>query len=162
MKKNIYLLFLCAFSFHLFAQQDTTVNPSEPKVKEFGLGFSSLTAYSLQYRWGNTKRLFRINATLAGSSSFGDGSGVSNTNNIGNSTIMTTSTTKTNTPLNFNTGLSFSILHFKYLIEKFGIMCGPAIGVSYSVVNNRSNQTGTNATSSSGNYPRIMQPEQNP
>lgn len=129
------------------------------KVKEFGIGFTSLTAYSLQYRWGNTKRLFRINATIGGSTAFGNGTGSSNQIEAMDYNNNNTTTSTTNTPLNFSTSLSFSILNTKYIAKKFGLIYGPVAGISYSIINSQSNITGNAvnqysfATTNNGIFP---------
>ena len=128
------------------------------KVKEFGIGFTSLTAYSLQYRWGNTKRLFRVNATIGGSTTFGNGSNNSTNDQTTGSTNNTTGNSTTNSPIVFNAGLSFSMLYLKPLVKKFGLIYGPIAGVSYSTSNNQTTGTTTavlyapNATNN-GTYP---------
>jgi len=116
------------------------------KVKEFGIGFTSLTAYSLQYRWGNTKRLFRVNATITGSTAFGNGTSGNSQTNVGNGNNIDSTTNKNKTPLNFSASLSFSMLNLKYITKKFGLMYGPVAGVGYSIINSQSTQTGTNLT----------------
>jgi hypothetical protein len=115
------------------------------KVKEFGLGFTSLqsTSYSLQYRWGNTKRLFRVNATIAGSTAFGKSSSSSTSTLDTLNSNSASSNTKSKTPLNLSTGLSVSMLNFKYIIKKFGIIYGPMLGLSYSTVTTQANTPGT-------------------
>ena len=90
------------------------------KVKEFGIGFTSLTAYSLQYRWGNTKRLFRANINIAGSTAFGNGNNGNDQSTI-QTTISTNNTpgiTTTNTPISFATGISFSMFYLKNISKK--------------------------------------------
>ncbi len=118
----------------------------QKKVKEFGIGFTGLNAYSLQYRWGNTKRLFRVNGTIGGSTAFGDGSSNSNnTNTIGN-TSFNINNNKSKTPFNFSSSLSFSMLYLKSLAEKIGIVYGPVAGFSYSTITTNTTQT-TNSSS---------------
>lgn len=168
--KNITIIitsFILFFASSLKAQEIVSTPTLTPKtdslpkkVKEFGIGFSSLTAYSLQYRWGNTKRLFRINATITGSTAFGSGTSGSNQTNVGNGNNMDSTTNKTKTPLNFSTSLSFSILNLKYIAKKFGLMYGPVAGVGYSIINSQSTQTGINSTNytynssqNNGNFP---------
>jgi hypothetical protein len=130
-----------------------------PRVKEFGIGFSGLTSFSLQYRWGNTKRLFRVNATIGGSTAFGKGSNGSTQIQDTISSSVNVNSSKTKTPLNFTAGLSFSILHVKYIVEKFGLMYGPVAGVSYSTLTTETNGTGITANYylnfpiNSGTYP---------
>jgi hypothetical protein len=144
----------------MFIVSTLTAQEQQPlKVKEYGIGLSSFNSFSLQYRWGNEKRLFRLNATIGGSTSFGSGNSnlsqgqdtmFSNSNNL---------TSKTSTPINFNTGLSFSMLKLKQIADKFGLMYGPIVGLSYSIASSQTTQTGTgtsyyyNNPSHSGTYP---------
>jgi len=113
------------------------------KVKEFGIGLSSFNSFSLQYRWGNEKRLFRINAVIGGSTSFGNG-----TNNFDETRDTSyknsnSTTSKSTSPLNINGTLSFSILRIKQIKDKFGLFSGPTIGVSYLTSNIKTTETGT-------------------
>jgi len=113
------------------------------KVKEFGIGLSSFNSFSLQYRWGNEKRLFRINAVIGGSTSFGNG-----TNNFDEARDTSyknsnSTTSKSTSPLNINGTLSFSILRIKQIKDKFGLFSGPTIGVSYLTSNIKTTETGT-------------------
>ena len=124
------------------------------KIKEFGLGFSSLfsSSYSLQYRWGNTKRLFRVNANIGGFTAFGKTSSSSTGGDtINNST--TTNTGGTKTPLSVTSNLSFSILYLKNIVKKFGVVYGPVAGIGYSTLTTQSNSTGSVFSTSNGGYP---------
>src|ERR1700751_1647163 len=106
--KSIKTLLVAAIIFISTAlrAQDTSWMPAK-KVKEFGLGFSGLNAYSLQYRWGNTKWLYRINANISGFNNSGSNI-LDNANNGNNLTNTTRNNTKT--PLNISTSLGFSVL----------------------------------------------------
>ena len=119
------------------------------KIKEFGIGFTSLTAYSLQYRWGNTKRLFRVNANISGSTSFGNGTNGNGNTNINGSSNSWGSTT-TNSPLNCNVSLSFSMLNLKQLVKKVGLIYGPVAGLSYSTVTTHSTVISNSSSSNNG------------
>ena len=144
----------------LKAQEAITTSTLTPKtdslrkVKEFGLGFSSLfsTSYSLQYRWGNTKRLFRVNANIGGFTAFGKTSSSS----TGGDTISNTANTNTGstkTPLSVTSSLSFSMLYLKNIVKKFGVVYGPVAGIGYSTLTTQSNSTGSISSSSNGGYP---------
>ncbi len=107
--KTISTAIIIFFAINLNAQ-DLGMQTPPTKVKEYGIGLSNFNSFSLQYRWGNEKRLFRINATVGGSTGFGKGSNNSTTtqdtiynyNNIGS--------TKPTTPINFNTSLALVCL----------------------------------------------------
>ncbi len=122
------------------AQPAALQKPQLPKVQEYGIGFSSLNSYSLQYRWGNESRLYRIQGNIGGLGSVGNTPNNSSTlhDTINNSS---SSTNKTTTPINLNCGLSFSILKLKSVSEKFGFLYGGIFGLSYSI--NQSTSTGT-------------------
>ena len=122
--------------------QDLNTQAPPLKVKEYGIGLSSFNSFSIQYRWGNEKRLFRINATVGGSTGFGKGSANENQGDTANSS-SNTNTTKSTSPINFNTSLSFSILKIKYVAGKFALMYGGVAGVSYSTTNTQTTETGT-------------------
>ncbi|MHB8261141.1 MAG: hypothetical protein ACYDCN_09920 [Bacteroidia bacterium] len=123
------------------------------KVKELGFGFTSLfsTSYSLQYRWGTDKILFRVNANIRGNTSFGSGSSnstyVQDTITSGNA-----NTTKTSTPINFSSSIGFSALHVIYITKKFGIMHGGGVGLTYLVTTTKTTETGTNINSWNPTY----------
>ena len=149
--KKIKTVFTLAATFLVFMsnaqQQKDSVNAQQPlaaeklqlsKVQEFGIGFSSLNSYSLQYRWGNEKRLYRIQANIGGSGSIGNSSNNSYTaqDTTNNSAL---STTKTTTPINLNCGLSFSILKIKPISEKFGLLYGGFCALNYII--QKSNST---------------------
>src|SRR5579872_3847110 len=93
--------------FVIFIVSTLTAQEQQPlKVKEYGIGLSSFNSFSLQYRWGNEKRLYRINANLAGNTSFGNGSQTSSAtrDTLSNST---TSSNSGKSPINLSCGLSF-------------------------------------------------------
>jgi hypothetical protein len=116
------------------------------KVKEYGIGFSNLNSFSLQYRWGNENRIYRLSGTIGGATAFGKNS--SNSSNIlDTNSINSINAMHTKTPLSLNCGLSFSILKLKSINEKFGILYGGILGLSYSHLKTHSNITGTNSSS---------------
>ncbi len=126
----------------------TPKTDSLPKIKEFGFGFSSLfsTSYSLQYRWGTEKRLFRVNGNINGFTAFGKSSSSGSQAQDTLSNTSGTSNTKTKTPLSLSSSLSISMLHIKYLVKKFGIIYGPLVGITYSNTTNQSTSPGTATT----------------
>ncbi|MEO8760337.1 MAG: hypothetical protein ABI388_04285 [Bacteroidia bacterium] len=156
--KIIFAAIIISFATALQAQ-DLGMQTPPAKVKEYGVGLSNLNSFSLQYRWGNEKTLFRINATVGGSTGFGKGSNNTTETQDTNYVNNNASTTKKNSPINFNTSLSFSVLKIKYVTEKFGLMCGGVAGISYSTTNTQTNQTGTNTyyngynNASNGSFP---------
>lgn len=109
-------------------------------VREFGLGLSNFNNFSLQYRWGNEHRLFRLAGNIGETSSSGNSS-ANSYNIIDTMNTSNLSTTKTVTPLNLNCGLSFSILKIKSVSEKFGLLYGGIFSFSYSI--NKTNTDGT-------------------
>ena len=44
------------------------------KVKEYGIGLSSFNSFSLQYRWGTDKLLYRLQGNIGANTSFGTSS----------------------------------------------------------------------------------------
>ncbi len=131
--KNLLLAIVLTSTFivtKMSAQENTPL-----KVKEYGIGLSNLNSFSLQYRWGNEKRLYRINATLGGRGAFGSGSNSSVNNQDSLHIYNNSGTTSTKTPLNLNFGLGFSVFKLKTLSEKFGIIYGGVVGLSYSYNN---------------------------
>lgn len=119
----------------LTAQEQTPA-----KVKEVGLGFTGLNNFSLQYRWGTEKKLYRVSGSLGGNSGFG-----TTTNDYRwNDTTLTAGSVKgTNkAPVDLNLWLSFSVLNLKPGANKLGFFYGPNIGVfgSYSNGSNSSPQ----------------------
>jgi hypothetical protein len=122
--------------------------PTLPKVKEFGIGLTGFNSFSLQYRWGNEHRLFRLSGNIGGTTSAGNSSDNSSTvqDTINNGS---SSTTKTTTPINLNCGLSFSILKIKQVSEKFGFICGGIYAFTYSI----NQSTTTTNSANNGNYP---------
>ena len=126
------------------------------KVKEYGIGLSSFNSFSLQYRWGTDKLLYRLQGNIGANTSFGTSS-INSTNiydsiHNGNTTI----TTKNTSPTNINFGLSFSTLKLKSITDKFGLMYGGLLGISYRYNKTESVGTGTitnNFYSPIGTYP---------
>lgn len=120
-KQMFTALFFAMLYIGLHAQEATPA-----RIKEYGLGFTGLNNYSLQYRWGNEMRLKRITGFFAGNSSFGKQDYVTGT--ISGST--TTSSTKVKAPLQTSLGLGFSILNLKAVVDRFGFMYGPSFSIS--------------------------------
>jgi hypothetical protein len=115
------------------------------KVKEFGFGFTGLQSisYSMQYRWGNTKRLFRVNGTIGSTVGFGNGFNSSTIGELFNSNTTTINST-TYSPLGINTaGLSFGVLYLKNLVKNFGIMYGPMVGLTCSTAGTQTVEVNT-------------------
>lgn len=130
MKANkISLAIAASFLFlNTFAQEVKPV-----KIKEIGLGLYNFQNFSLQYRWGNEKRLFRINGNLGVSS----GNGRSDTYGLRKADTTFSSYNygdDLKTPVNLNVGLGFSVLKQRSINDKFGFMYGPLIGISYSYI----------------------------
>lgn len=111
------LLFALGIS-STFAQEA----PVKIKIDEFGAGFSNLNGpYSLQYRWGHTKRVMRINIL------FGAFAG---NNSSGNSNNDYNSSEKTNNKTNYNIsgGMNLSYIKFAPITEHFGFNFGAILG----------------------------------
>lgn len=100
--------------------QPSVLKPLPAKVTEYGIGLSSLNSFSLQYRWGNENRLYRLQGNIGGSSTL--------STPINNQYSVTSLTT----PLSINCGLSFSILKIKSISEKIGLMYGTFLGGGYN------------------------------
>ncbi|MGZ3865286.1 MAG: hypothetical protein ACXVC6_02690 [Bacteroidia bacterium] len=149
MKKILSPLFLLCL-FNLTAQEQPA------KIKEYGVGFSSLNSFSLQYRWGNEKMIYRVQGNLGANTAFGKSS-ISNSDIIDtNSNYTSTRDVKTTTPVNLNTGLNFSALALKPIFEKFGLMCGPTLGVQFSY--RTALMSGTGTLSGTNTYPNGTYP----
>ena len=92
----------------------TNMQGQTSKVKEYGIGFYGFNSYSLQYRWGNENRLYRLNGGIGSQTQFG------------NTQINSSKPTG-----NLGGGLSFGILKLKSINEKFGIFHGGSFGINY-------------------------------
>lgn len=114
-------LFVCSVS--MFTAQEQT----PAKVKEVGIGFTSLNNFSLQYRWGTEKKLYRVSGYFGGNSGFGN----STYDYKWTDTTFKPGTVKgTNkSPVDLNLGLNFSVLKLKPGANKLGFFYGPTIGV---------------------------------
>jgi hypothetical protein len=128
MKTNKIIMAIAASFLFLnsFAQEVKPV-----KIKEIGLGLYNFQNFSLQYRWGNDKRLFRLNGNLG----VNNGNGRSYTYGWRNEDTTSNSYNygeDIKTPINLTVGLGFSSLKLKSVHDKFGIVYGPLIGISYS------------------------------
>jgi hypothetical protein len=134
------------------------MNAQTPKVKEFGLGFSGLNNFSLQYRWGNEKKLYRFSGDLGGSGNFGKSS--RDVAGLGYSNVINNQTTngKNKNPLNVSCGLNFSILKLNSLSEKFGLVYGMMFGINYTNSKGESSENGMVTSNNTGallTYPVI-------
>lgn len=128
MKKSA--LFLLSFLLHSFSSSAQT------KVKEVGLGLSNLNvfntdAYSLNYRWGKSEKLFTIRGGLNLNSNFDQ------KNNIGdnfNDTLVASFTNdfKQETPYNIGLNLSINTINLKPINEKFGFFYGFGLGIGFN------------------------------
>lgn len=130
MKKVVIALMFLAINISVYSQD--TIH----KVNEIGIGFATLTSYSLRYQWGKDNFVYRITAVSLGG-----------TNSTANSNYTTTSTTPlssnssspsiVNTPINLSGGLNFSIANIKHINKKFGFMFGAEVGVNLSYVKSK-------------------------
>jgi hypothetical protein len=119
-----------------------TAQEQPAKIKEYGIGLTSVNNFSLQYRWGNEKRLFRLSGNIGAQSSSDNSNGSSYATKDTLSNTGTASTKRT-TPLSLNCGLNFSVLKLKSLNEHFGILCGSQTGITYINSVSQNNQTST-------------------
>jgi hypothetical protein len=99
------------------------------KVKEYGLGLTGLNGFSLQYRWGNEQRLYRITGQLSASSAFSAKNTQMNYNDSTRANQNSTEKQK-GSPTYVDLGFGFSILHLKSVSDKFGFIYGPTIGLN--------------------------------
>ena len=113
------------------------------KVKEYGLGFNSLNSYSLQYRWGNEKRLFRVSGNIGGNSYSRKLSGSQSAVFDSLHSISITNNDKESSPINIGGVLNFSVLKIKPVNEKFGFMYGVMSGLSFTYFKSELTGTGT-------------------
>jgi hypothetical protein len=154
--KTTLAVALASITSLLCAQQqtpiaDTLAAKQKTSIKEYGIGFTNLNSYSLQYRWGNPKVLYRINANVGFT-------GLANSNNTSdsynqNSNGSSNSTTQTQikTPVTLSTGIGFSVLSLKQINPKFGLMIGGITGLTYSYTTGQNIQTSSNYNTSNGN-----------
>lgn len=146
--KHLKLLMLAVIvgsASFLTAQEQTPA-----KVKEVGIGFSGLNNFSLQYRWGTEKKLYRISGSLGGNSGFGT---TSNDYRWNDTTLKSGSVKGTNqSPVDLSLGLSFSVLNLKPGANKLGFFYGPTIGLfsTYSSANQSSPQYTLNNSTYNG------------
>ncbi len=152
LKRNLALVLVCITTL-VCAQQQTPTDTlaTKQKVKEYGIGFISLNSYSLQYRWGTPKLLYRINANV-GFTGLSKNDNINDTYNQ-NGTSYSSSTTQiqTKTPATLTTGAGFSMLTFKQINPKFGLMIGGIAGLTYSYTTGENIQTNSNYSTGSGN-----------
>lgn len=158
--KKLKIQLAMAFAFAttmLCAQQQTQATDSlatkqKTLVKEYGIGFTSLNNYSLQYRWGNPKLLYRINANI-GFTGLLNNNNLTDTYNQGATSYSSTSNnTQVKTPVNINTAVGFSMFGFKQISQKFGFITGGAAGLTYSYTTAQTTVTTSNY--STGNIPQ--------
>lgn len=121
-----FILFLSTSLFFVKAQAQA-VGPL--KVQEYGIGLNNLNSFSLQYRWGNEKRLYRIAGVFGANSNFSNQNTKIDYNDT-NRTNYNRTVKGQSAPLNLNLGFNFSVLHIKSVSEKFGFVYGPLLGVS--------------------------------
>ncbi|MFI5141295.1 MAG: hypothetical protein ACHQII_02965 [Bacteroidia bacterium] len=155
LKTNLAIAFACISTVLCAQQQTPTANPTDTlatkqKVKEYGIGFTSLNSYSLQYRWGTPKLLYRINANI-GFTGLAKNDNTSGTydQNITSYSSSTTET-QTKTPATLSTGVGFSMLTFKQINPKFGLMIGGIAGLTYSYTTGQNTLTTSNYSTGSG------------
>lgn len=128
--KHLKLLMLAVIvgSASLLTAQEQT----PAKVKEVGIGFTGLNNFSLQYRWGTEKKLYRVSGNFGGGSGFGT---TTNDFKWNDTTVKSGSVKGTSkSPVDLNLGLSFSVLNLKPGTNKLGFFYGPSISLfsSYS------------------------------
>lgn len=129
--KSIITIMLMYFSVTITAQELLPRQGAPLKIKEFGVGFTDLKSFSMQYRWGNEHTLYRLSGTIGGNTAFGKSTG--DGNNVSDSLATKSHTDeKTTMPLIVGAGLNFGILKLKPVTEKFGFFYGLTFGVSYS------------------------------
>jgi|ERR1700756_1486764 len=118
---------------------DTTAQP-KTKIKEYGIGFTGLNSYSLQYRWGNPKLIYRLNANMS-ITGFSNNT-TDNTNYPqNNGSNYSFDNTVKKTPLTLTTGAGFSILRLKQINPKFGFLWGGIAGITYSYTTGQTTDT---------------------
>jgi hypothetical protein len=127
MKKFAIVLIFLAANIKVYSQD--TIH----RVNEIGIGFTSLTSFSLRYQWGKDNFVYRITAV-----SLGGTNSTANTNYTSTSTTLintsSVSPSIVNTPINLSGGLNFSVANIKPVSKKFGLMFGAEVGVNLSYV----------------------------
>ena len=147
---NIILVAIVILIASNLKAQDLSTQASPLKVKELGIGLSNFNSFSLQYRWGNTKTLYRIGGNIGMASTFGNNNQTSIDSHDTLPPTTSSNTVKTNTPLNLTVGLNFSLLKLKPITEKFSFMYGGIIGVNYSDLNIKTTETESSMSSPYG------------
>jgi hypothetical protein len=152
LKTNLALLLMFTVGALSAQQQTPTADTlaAKQKIKEYGLGFTGLNSYSLQYRWGSPKLLYRINGNI-GFTNVGSNSDNNAYDQIYGNSGSTTTQKQTKTPLNLNTGLSFSVLSLKQINPKFGCVLGGIAGLTYSYSTSQLTATTTDQNITNGN-----------
>ena len=120
------------------------------KIKEYGLGFSGLNAYSLQYHWGNEYKFQSLGLNI----------GAGFANNVGNgvyanttSSINSNYNSKDQSPYNVSFGIGYTNARFKKVNDKFGLNFGHVASLNFQLsrtngkaTTNSYNQTNTSET----------------
>jgi hypothetical protein len=150
LKVNLPLVFVCITSALCAQLQTPLVNPTDTlaskqkiRVKEYGIGFTGLNSYSLQYRWGTPKVLYRINANVGFT---GLSNANNNTDNYQNNTgsfSASSDNVQIKTPATISTAIGFSVLTLKQINPKFGIVLGGTAGLTYSYTTGQNIQAST-------------------
>lgn len=125
MKTLNLVLALCAV---LFVSATKAQEAAPLKVKEYGIGMTNLNGFSLQYRWGTEKRLYRVSGFIGANSGFSKNSKSVFFGNGSSSNFNSSSTFKTS-PVAYSLGVGFSILNIKSVSERFGFIYGPSVNL---------------------------------
>ncbi len=115
---------------------------NEPaKILEYGVGLNSLNSFSLQHRWGNENRIYRMTGTISGQSTNDEAKGSQTVSQDSIPSNTTLSNTESKIPVSFNVGGEFSILNLKKVTDKFGLFFGYSLGFDYSYSKNEVTNT---------------------
>ncbi len=146
-KVKIFVLLTLTIIVSTMKAQDQA---QSTKIKEYGIGLYGLSNFSLQYRWGNEKKLFRVSGDV-GFSGLTYNNKKSNTQTQDPVTNRTYSNNyKYTTPLDFYCGLGLSILKLKTITDNFGLVSGPSIGLTYTNTTNQSDQVNVSINNVTG------------
>lgn len=122
-------LFLALLIMAGFSKAQLQV-PVPAKIKEFGLGFSSLKNYALQYRWGNERKIKRVSGFISAAGSMAKSE--NKTSFEDTAYVYATNYDKTKSrPRNFDVGLALALLQLRKFNERFGYFFGPAVSGNY-------------------------------
>lgn len=146
-KVKIFVLLTLTIIVSTMKAQDQA---QSSRIKEYGIGLYGLSNFSLQYRWGNEKKLFRVhgNVGLSGLTNKNTASTTQMQDLVTNQNYSTSY--KYTTPLDFYFGLGLSILKLKSITDNFGLLYGPSIGLTYTNTTNQSDWTNTTTYNVSG------------